>query len=221
VVLSVARDLIVQLHGSSFCAWLAAHDTSCLELAAASVGLISVFLAIPESVWNWPTGIVNVALYAYLFTKQGYYANAGLQIVYLALSIYGWYEWLHGGRARTELRVSRASARVWLWSILIGVATFVLLCTITRRIPGGAFTFTDAATVAASLVAEWMLARKYLDNWALWIVVDAVYVAMFIAGRNYLTAINYLGYFVLAVLGYVAWKRSFDADRAVPVATAA
>jgi|SRR5579885_3219687 len=196
-----------------FCTWLAAHGTSCLEFAAASIGLIGVFLAIPESVWNWPTGIVNVALYAYLFVKQGYYANAGLQVVYLVLSIYGWYEWLHGGRARTELHVSRASRRVWFWATAIGVATFVILFTITRRIPGGAFTFTDAATVAASLVAEWMLAKKFLDNWALWIVVDAVYVPMFIAGHNYLTAINYLGYFVLAVMGFVAWKRSLDADR--------
>ncbi|HXT15944.1 MAG TPA: nicotinamide riboside transporter PnuC [Gemmatimonadaceae bacterium] len=197
---------------SVLCTWLTAHGMSCLELVAATIGLISVFLAIPESVWNWPTGIVNVAMYAFLFVKQGYYANAGLQIVYLVLSIYGWYEWLHGGRARSELHVSRASRRAWMVSIAVGVATWVLLFTVTRRLPGDAFSYTDAATVAASLVAEWMLAKKLIDNWALWIVVDAVYVAMFIAGRNYLTAVNYIGYFVLAVMGYVAWRRVLAAQ---------
>src|SRR5207302_7064405 len=101
-----------------------------------------------------PIGIVNVALYFFLFIKQGYYANAGLQIVYLVLSVYGWYEWLYGGRAHTELRVSRAPARVRLIAAAIGAITWVVLFTITKHIPGGAFTYTDAATVAPSLIAE-------------------------------------------------------------------
>jgi nicotinamide mononucleotide transporter len=196
---------------TTLCEWLVAHGTSCLELVAATLGIVGVFLTIPESVWNWPIGIVNVALYFFLFLKQGYYANAGLQLVYLALSLYGWYEWLYGGRARTALSVSRASRRVWIGAAVVGLAGWALLFTITRRIPGGAFTYTDAATVAASLIAEWMLARKLLENWALWIVVDAVYVAMFVVGKNYLTALNYAGYFVLAVIGYVAWRRSLAA----------
>jgi nicotinamide mononucleotide transporter len=193
---------------TTFCAWLTAHGTSCLELFAATLGVVSVFLSIPESVWNWPTGIVNVALYFFLFVRQGYYANAGLQLVYLALSAYGWYEWLYGGRGHTTLHVSRASPRVWVGAAAVGVATWVVLFTITKRIPGGAFTYTDAATVAASLLAEWMLARKLVENWAIWIAVDAVYVGMFVLGGNYLTAVNYAIYFVLAVMGYGTWRGS-------------
>jgi nicotinamide mononucleotide transporter len=196
---------------NAFCAWLTTHGTSCLELVAATFGIVGVFLTIPQSTWNWPVGIVNVLLYFFLFVKQGYYANAGLQIVYLALSIYGWYEWMYGGRARTVLQISRASARTWVAATIVGVVAWIALFAITRRIPGGAFTYTDAATVAASLVAEWMVARKLLENWALWIVVDAVYVAMFIAGGNYLTALNYAGYLVLGVVGLVAWRRSLAA----------
>lgn len=193
---------------NEFCAWLAAHGTSCLELVAATFGLLGVILTIPESVWNWPVGIVNVTLYFFLFIRDGYYSNAGLQLVYLVLSIYGWYEWLHGGRAKTELQVSRATPRIWIACAVVGVAGWVVLFTITKHIPGGAFTFSDAATTIASLVAEWMVARKLLENWPLWIVIDIAYVVMFIAGRNYLTALNYAGYVVLGVLGWAAWRRS-------------
>jgi nicotinamide mononucleotide transporter len=193
---------------TALCAWLAAHGTSCLELFAATLGIASVLLSIPENIWSWPTGIVNVVLYFFLFIKQGYYANAGLQIVYLGLSLYGWYQWLYGGRGRSTLHVSRASATTWTGAVVVGVLTWVVLFTITRRIPGGAFTYTDAATVAASLIAEWMVAKKLLENWVIWIVVDTVYVGMFVAGGNYLTAVNYAVYLALGVMGLVAWKRS-------------
>jgi nicotinamide mononucleotide transporter len=88
------------------------------------------------------------------------------------------------------------------------VVSWAILFFVVRRMPGAAMTFTDTATTAVSLVAEWMLARKLLENWAVWIVIDAVYVAMFIAGGLYLTAVNYTIYFVLAVMGYVAWRRA-------------
>ena len=193
---------------TAFCAWLVAHGSSCLELSAAVFGIAGVYLSIPENIWNWPLGMINVALSCLLLARQGLFANAGLQIVYFGLSIYGWYEWLHGGRGRSTLEVSRTAMRTWLGVTAATLCIWGVLVLVTRRIPGATQGYADAGTTAVSLVAEWMLAKKLLENWALWIMIDAVYVGLFVADRLYLLAINYALYLVLAVAGYVAWRRT-------------
>lgn len=197
------------------CAWLAAHGSSCLELVAVVFGIAGVYLSIVESIWNWPIGMINVALYALLFWQQRLYANSGLQVVYFALSVYGWYQWLHGGAERRELVIARATPRTNLTASGATVVSWAVLFFAVRRMPGASFTLTDTITTAVSLVAEWMLAKKLIENWAAWIVIDAVYVVMFVADGLYLTAINYAIYFVLAVMGLVAWRRTLATQAAM------
>src|SRR5262247_4037411 len=120
----------------SFCYWLTAHGSSCLEFVAVSFGIVSVFLSVRENIWSWPTAIVNVSLYFLLFYRTGLYSDMGLQLVYLALSIYGWYQWLFGGANRTELHVSRARPAIWLISLGSGVVFWLLLASITTRLQG-------------------------------------------------------------------------------------
>jgi nicotinamide mononucleotide transporter len=191
---------------SLLCDWLVAHGSSCLELVAVLFGIAGVWLSIYERISNWPVGIINVALYAVLFVQQKLYANAGLQLVYLALSIYGWHQWLYGG-ARKEALVVRRTGRD-LAVRLVGATVLIWAGLIAfTQLAGGAMPLVDSGTTAVSLVAEWMLARKLVENWAVWIGVDAVYVAMLLSGHLYLTAVNYAIYFGLAVVGYVAWRR--------------
>jgi nicotinamide mononucleotide transporter len=192
---------------TTMCAWLLAHGMSCLELVAVAFGIWGVYLSIRESIWNWPIGMINVALYSVLFLRQKLLANAALQLVYFALSAYGWWEWLYGGAARTPLAVTRGSTRLRTGAAAAGVAIWAILLVATRS-TGGAMPVFDAGTTAASLVAEWMLARKLIDNWAVWIVVDGIYVGMLIADHLYLTAFNYAIYFLLAIMGYAAWRRA-------------
>ena len=182
-------------------------------------GIAGVWLSIPENVWNWPLGMANVALSYLVLARQGLYANAGLQVVYFGLSIYGWYEWLHGGRARTPLEISRTTRRTWVRVTAATLLLWVALLLLTRRIPGATQGFVDTGTTAVSLVAEWMLARKLLENWALWIVIDGVYVGLLVFDKLYLLAINYAVYFALAVAGYVAWKRALERPSATLAAT--
>lgn len=191
---------------TAFCAWLTAHGTSCLEFVAVLFGIAGVYLSILEKISNWPVGIVNVALYALLFWQQRLYANAGLQIFYLGISVYGWYRWVRGDPHGGALVVRTTSRPLALRLVGATVAIWIALVVLTRLF-GGAMPVLDAGTTAVSLVAEWMLARKLMENWAVWIGVDAVYVGMLLSDRLYLTALNYLVYFVLAVMGYVAWKR--------------
>lgn len=196
---------------SGLCAWLVAHGMSCLELSAVVVGIISVYLGVRQNVLVWPTGLVNVALYTVVFFEAGLYSDMGLQVVYFGLSLYGWYEWRYGGAGRTELTVTRTTRGTWLRLSVIGVAFWALDGMFTSRMPGAAVPYVDAATATTSLVAQWMMTRKLLESWIVWIVVDTAYVALFVWRGLYLTAVNYAVYLVLAVLGYLAWRRSLHA----------
>ena len=197
----------------ALCGWLAAHGTSCLELVAFVFGAVSVYLSVRQSIWSWPTAIVNVALYAYVFLRAGLYSDSGLQVVYLVLSIYGWYQWRYGGAGHTTLRVSRASPRTLVVCAVAGIVAWLVLGQVTSRIQGVAIPYLDAALTATSLVAQWMMTRKILENWLLWIVADIVYVPTFVSRGLHLTAILYLVFLVLAVLGYREWRRALEAQR--------
>jgi nicotinamide mononucleotide transporter len=191
-----------------FCAWLAAHGTSCLELVAAVFGMLGVALGIRQNVWSWPVGIVNVSLTFVVFYRAGLYSDMGLQVVYFLLCAYGWHQWLHGGEGHTALTVSRTPRNVWTTLTVVGVIFWVALGTFTARMPGAAVPYIDAATTTASLVAQYMTTRKLLENWLVWIIVDTVYVGLFIWRGLYLLAVLYAVYLVLAVFGHVAWKRT-------------
>ena len=195
----------------AICLWLTAHGSSCLEAIAVIFGIISVYLSTRENIWSWPTALINVALFSALFLESGLYSDTGLQVVYFVLSLYGWYEWLYGGAGRTAIAVTRTSRRTWAVLGGIGVVVWALLGTITSRLPGTALPYVDAATTTISLLAQWMMTRKLVENWLIWIAVDVVYVGMFIYKGLYLTAFNYGIYLVLAVMGYIAWKRSLAA----------
>ena len=178
------------------------------EVLAVVTGIISVYLSTRENIWSWPTALVNVALYFVVFYETKLYADMGLQAVYFALSLYGWYEWLYGGENRTELHVSRTSSALSVRLAMIGVAFAAVLGTVLARFTDAALPYIDSATTSTSLVAQWMMTRKILENWAVWVAVDVVYIAMFVFKRLYLTAGLYAVFLVLAVMGYVQWKRS-------------
>jgi nicotinamide mononucleotide transporter len=183
---------------------LAAHGTSCLELVAVSFGIAGVWLSVYEKTLNWPIGIINVALYAVLFVQQRLYANAGLQVFYVGVSIYGWYQWVHA--ADRSLVITHAP-RAKVVPLIVATLAIWIALVVATRLAGGNMPLVDSGTTAVSLVAEWMLAKKLVENWAVWIAVDAVYVAMLLADKLYLTTINYAIYFVLAVVGYREWRR--------------
>ena len=178
------------------------------EVLAVVTGIISVYLSTRENIWSWPTALVNVSLYFVVFLEAKLYADMGLQVVYFALSLYGWYEWLYGGENRTELHVSRTPRSLGVRLVLIGAATATVLGTMLARFTDAALPYVDSATTSTSLVAQWMMTRKLLENWAVWAVVDVVYIGMFVFKRLYLTAGLYSVFLVLAIMGYFQWRRS-------------
>jgi nicotinamide mononucleotide transporter len=182
-----------------------------LEIIAALVGALSVWLSVRQNIWSWPTAIVNVVLYAIVFYEAKLYADMGLQVIYAVLSIYGWYEWLYGGAGRTELRVTRTGARLGLLLALIAAAGSVVIGLFLHHETDAALPFMDSFLSSTSLVAQWMMTKKLLENWLVWIGVDVLYVGMFIFKGLFLTSVLYAVFLALAIKGYLDWRRSIAA----------
>jgi len=182
-------------------------EWSSLEGVAAAFGLVSVYLSTRQNIWSWPMAIVNVALYTVVFFQGRLYGQMGLQPIYLVLSVYGWYQWLHGGEQRTALRVARASPRLLGGLLILNILGWLALAAFLRQ-TDAALPRLDALLTTTSLIAQWMMTRKILENWILWIAVDVVYVPMFFSQRLYATAMLYSAFLVLAIMGLVEWRRS-------------
>ena len=178
-----------------------------LEISAALFTIANVWLATRENLWTWPTGIMSVTLYAVVFYQARLYGNCALQVVYFVMTLHGWYEWVRGGVNHTELHVRRATLRQWVVCSIAGVGLTLPIIWLLRRYNGSA-PILDAATTSFSIVGQWMLNEKLLENWWIWVVVDLVSVPMFFSSGNALTAVLYAALAMLCVKGIVDWRRS-------------
>jgi len=199
---------------ASPCTWLATHGSSCVEAFGFGTGVLNVWLVTRQSLWSWPLGVLNAVFYAVVFARTGLYADTGLQGVYFVLSLYGWWYWWHGAASGSAHAVPRATRPVTKTPVrlavmlgAVGAGTWLLLATVTARLPGAALPWLDAALVATSLVAQWMMTRKLLEHWLLWIAVDVIYVGLFINRRLPLTAVLYALFAVLSVAGWRVWRQ--------------
>ena len=181
------------------------------EVAGFLTGVVAVWLTAKESPWCWPTGLVNVSLYIVVFWKAKLYADTGLQVVYVGVCLYGWWEWLHGGPGGGQLAVSRTPRRVLAALSLAGAAFAAALGLFLSRKTDASLPFWDAATTAGSLVAQLLQSRKWIETWWFWIAVDVVYVGVYVAKGLHLTAVLYAVFLALCVLGLVEWRRSLEA----------
>ena len=179
---------------------------SLYEIIGFVTTVLYVWLFAREIAWGFPVSAVASALYCVVNYQTKLYSDAGLQVIYLFLSLYGWYQWRHGGQEREALRAGRLPKSSVLPLVLIGIAFATPLGYLMRVHTDASIPYLNAATTATSLIAQWMLARKYLENWLVWIAVDPVYAGMYAYQGLPLTAILYLLQTRLAVRGYRHWK---------------
>jgi nicotinamide mononucleotide transporter len=184
---------------------------SVMELVAVVVTLAAVYLTTRQVIWCWPVGLVGATLYGLIFFEARLYADMGLQGLYFALGVYGWWAWLHGGEDHGELRV-RHARRSLLLPLVLGAAIAGLLMGLALyRYTDAALPFLDSTLTWGSIAAQYLQARKLLENWLLWIVVDVVYVGMFVYLGLFLTAALFAGFLVLALMGLSSWRASMRA----------
>lgn len=185
-----------------------------IELVAAGLGLVNVGLVALRSVWNYPFGIVMVALYAWIFFAAKLYSDALLQLFFLAVQFYGWWYWLRGraeaGEVLVELLPLRARA-AWLAGCAVATAGWGALM---HYQTDASFPWWDAAIAMLSVAAQILLSRRFLENWMLWIAVDVLAVPLYAAKGLYVTAVLYIVFLGISVAGLIGWAHSRRAQRA-------
>lgn len=181
-----------------------------MEAWGFATGGICVWLVVREHMWNWPIGLANNVVFFALFWHGRLYADMGLQVVYFGLGLFGWLNWLFGGPGRTMLPITRTTSREWL-CLAVGIAAGTWALREILLVVNGAAPLADALTTALSLGAQYLLCRKRLENWWLWIIADVIYIPLYFTRGLALTAVLYAIFLVMCVIGLRAWTRTWTA----------
>jgi nicotinamide mononucleotide transporter len=178
------------------------------EILGFLTGAASVLLAVRQSAWTWPVGIANNIFFLILFWTAKLYADAILQIVYIVISIFGWWHWVRGGAGHTELLIGRTTVRAGIVFVIVTTASTALLSAVLSRFTDSAVPLGDGVTTALSLTAQYMLSRKVLENWWVWMTADMIYIVLYCYKSLYLTAVLYALFFAMCIAGYTGWRKS-------------
>jgi nicotinamide mononucleotide transporter len=183
--------------------------TTTVEIIGFVSGALCVWLLVKQNIWNWPLGILNATMFIILFYQAGLYADMALQVMYIVLGFFGWYWWLKGGANHSELQVQRTSKKHGLLLLIIAIIAtygmYVYLVRINDSAP-----FLDALTTVMSLTAQYMLTRKLIENWAVWIAADIIYIGLYTSRGLYLTSVLYAVFLSLCIAGAIEWRKSLQ-----------
>ena len=185
-----------------------------IEIIGAAIGLIYLFLEYKANVWLWPAGIVMSLFYVVIFFHGKFYADAAVYLYYIGANTYGLLKWTQSrrqsltgdGNEAKELAIKHVPANKILPIAATAIALWGLLYWILSTFTDSPVPLGDAFTTALSIVAMWMLAQKYLEQWLLWIIVNVVSTALYFWKGLYPTAILFIVYVIVAVLGYIRWR---------------
>ena len=181
-----------------------------LEIIGTIVGLVYLWLEYRASIYLWIASIIMPAIYIFVYYEAGLYADFGINIYYLGAAIYGWMVWKFGQKADAEVKempITHMPKRSWLKAGGIYLVAQLLIAWILINYTDSDVPWWDAFTTALSVVGMWMLARKYLEQWGVWMIVDMVCIGLYIYKELYFTAGLYAFYAIVAVFGWMNWKK--------------
>jgi len=190
---------------------IGSFQTTYLELVAVAFGLVCVWFMKKESVLAFPFGIVNVLIYVYIFFVARLYANAAINGFFFIMSVYGWYAWTRKDSDDSTIRITRCSGLELLLNTLAIILFFVIIRIVLVRYTTSPIPSWDAATTAVYMVAQWLLSRKKIENWILWISADTVMIGLCAWEGLYFTSFQYLVFTIIAVLGFKEWRTKLTA----------
>jgi nicotinamide mononucleotide transporter len=193
--------------------WLLVHW---MELAGTFFALVYLWLSVRENIWLWATGFLTSFFYLIVFFDERLYADMGLQVYYLIISIYGWMTWKWGrkksGRGKMPISTVNSALAIKLLGVYVVVYLLVVQALLKLpaiiEIPTSELPYWDAFTTTGGIVATWMLARKMIEHWLVWIVVDLVSAGMYVYKEMGITVVLYLIYTFVAILGYREWNKN-------------
>lgn len=195
-------------------AWITANY---VEIIGATLGLIFLFLEIKENVWLWPVGLLSSAFYVAIFFSAKFYADMGLQVYYVLISIYGWYKWWRGSDSSEEddLPIVRMDIRLALTLSLVTAAIFFGIAEVLKRYTDSPVPYWDAFISALSIVATWMLAKKIIEMWWIWVIANFVSLCLYFWKGLYPSVVLFFFYTVMSFAGYYAWKKKLAEQQVV------
>lgn len=187
--------------------WLTGNKT---ELLGAVLGILYIRFSIKQNILTWPTGLLTSLLYVFVFYKSGLYAAMSLQVYYVVISFYGWYFWLKGEKKHDKSFVSVrvTPGKIWTKITVATIIIYVAILFVLIRYSDSEVPFLDSLTTTFSIIATWMLAKKYIENWLIWIFVDAVSTGLYMYKNLWPTVILFFVYTIMAITGYFEWKKN-------------
>lgn len=185
---------------------------SAFEIVGTILGVLGVWLMIRQNIWGWPVGLVQVALYAWVFYEARLYSDAILQLIFFGLQLYGWWHWHRArrdpSRVTPELPVTSLAVATCVLVSVAGLAGTVIWGEFMRRTTDAALPHWDAFILVFSVIAQWLQARKILECWLGWIIVNVVAIGVYWVKDLHLTAGLYAVFLGMAVWGWKAWRDS-------------
>jgi nicotinamide mononucleotide transporter len=178
-----------------------------VEAISTFFGIICVYLNAKENIWAWPTGIISVGLGIYIFLQFKLYGDMGLHIIYVILGFYGWYNWLYGGKKQEGVKIHTAPNKE-MQAVLLGggIGTAVLGYFLDTNTDSDV-PYLDALTTVFSLIAQYQLTKKLIENWLIWIAVDVICIGLYYYKGLYIFTFLYFVYLLLATMGYLNWRK--------------
>ena len=181
-----------------------------IEGLAVSTGLASVWFSVKERIWVYPIGLISVSIYVYLSFIYGIYADMGINIYYVLMSIYGWYRWLQPSESGAAKEITRNSGKEWLLSIVLFLLSWVILFVILQRFTDSEIPLWDSLTTSLAIVGMWLMAEKKVEHWLFWIATDLLSIPLYYYKDLLLTSGQFFVFTILAVIGWLQWNKSLS-----------
>ncbi len=204
-MIDVLGELISQHYFSKSLLWIV---NRLIEIIATISGLIYLIYSIKGNIKLWVFGILTSSLYVYVCFISGIYADMSINIYYVVISVYGWVHWHNSTReGNNRIAVNRLKLKQSMVLLLVTVVMFVFIAIVLEKYTNSSISYWDAFTTSASITATWMLARKIIEHWILWVVIDAVSVGLYIYKDLYPTAFLFVVYTIMAIVGFNTWRK--------------
>jgi nicotinamide mononucleotide transporter len=183
------------------------------ELAAVVLGIAYLLLVVRESLWCWYAAFISTSIFLYLFWDVNLLMESALQVYYLVMAVYGWWHWRAGESSGAEkankLAITTWPLRTHLIAITAVLLASVLSAELLKHYTQAALPLLDSLTTWGSILTTWMVTRKILENWLYWLVIDSVSIYLYIDRELYLTALLFMAYIVIVIIGYRKWLRHY------------
>lgn len=184
----------------------------CLEIIAVIFGFLSVWFSKKNKIWVFPTGMISTSIFVYLLLKWELLGDMMINIYYFIMSVYGWYIWTRKIDDSHVTPISKTSKKEKITSIYIFLATLLFVFIVYSYFNKWTswVAYVDTITTGIFFVGMWLMAKRKIENWIFWIIGDIISVPLYFYKGFTFTSLQYLGFTIIAIFGYLAWKKSLN-----------